>query len=134
MIWVDFGNRETQEDPIYLGPVIGARTIGGGTGAVTAMNAQGRAAGGISNPNKGDSMSQTESDVSIETLSTGGAKFSRDLDSIKWELVPSKLIKKWSPRLTKAGFRHLPRSLVLRKTFMLFMWDLLLRRVISIKI
>ena len=40
-----------------------------------------------------------------------------------------KMQKKWSQRLTKEGFRHLQRSLVLRKTFMRFMWDLLLRRV-----
>jgi hypothetical protein len=103
LIWVDFGNREAQTDPIYLGPVIGSRASAEGTGNISPKGkVNERQAGSIDNPNKGDQITAPTKEVEVppSVSSTGGTSYSKNLNDIDFNKVPQKLIDYWSPRLS----------------------------------
>lgn len=112
IIWVDFGNRETQQDPIYLGPVIGSKTSTSGNGqtssrsvsegGITSIDDQGSVS--IENPNTGDQIGAPPGPPApIEASPTGGASFGKTLESIDWDSIPQSLLLKWRDKFRAAS-------------------------------
>lgn len=104
LVWVDFGNRETQEDPIYVGPIKEGRTSVGAFGSKgTSATANQRKSGTLkSRAASGDKIGRTRSvgsSVPIKKI-PGAPTYSRDLNDIDFNKVSQELIDKWDPSNT----------------------------------
>jgi hypothetical protein len=94
LIWVDFGNRLTQEDPIYLGPVKNTNRAQTRTSnPVVAITK--KALEVLNKPERGDMLESGEPGAPISVSSTGATSFSSDLDKLDFTLGSNELINKW---------------------------------------
>lgn len=109
LIWVEFGNREQQTDPIYLGPITSGKTTVGGFGKkkTSKFFSSKKDAKLNAKPPTGDQRPQKKTVKFKQSLKENGPRpeYSRNLDDLDFNLVPSELLKKWSPDINRNRWR-----------------------------